>query len=216
MPAVVDSSPIRVLIVDDHRIVREGLQLIVERETDMCVVASVATGEEAIVAFERERPDVVLMDLQLAEMSGVEAIRGIRKSDPNARVVVLTVYAGDEDIFRAIDVGAITYLLKDALSADLIHVIREVHAGLRPMPPDVQARLDSRATRPTLTEREIEVLRYVLEGNRNKEIAAILSIREDSVEGHLKHIFAKLDVHDRTAAVYLALRRGILHLAVRQ
>ncbi len=206
------APPIRVLVVDDHRIVLEGLALIIGREQDIKVVGSAATGEEAVAAFARDRPDIVLMDLQLPGISGVEAIREIRRLDPNAHIVVLTMYGGDEDIYRALEVGATTYLLKDSLSDDLVHMVREVHAGGRPMPPDVKARLDARAARPTLTQREVGVLGLVLEGRRNKEIAASLSISEETVEVHMKNIFAKLGVHDRTAAVYVALRRGIIHV----
>ena len=206
------AGPIRVLVVDDHWVAREGLAAVIEREPDIELVASAATGQEAVAAFAKERPDVVLMDLQLGEMSGVDAIRQIRKLDPNARVVVLTMYDGDEDIHQALHAGATTYLLKGSPSDDLIRVLHEVHDGKRPVGPDVQARLDDRATRPTLTPREVDVLRLVLEGNRNKEIADSLSISEDTVTAHLKNIFAKLDVHDRTAAVYVALRRGILHV----
>lgn len=205
-------APIRVLVVDDHRIVRDGLALIVGREADISVVASSGSGEDAVAEFRRHRPDVVLMDLQLPGMSGVEAIRAILAIDATARVVVLTMYDGDEDIFRALEVGATTYLLKDSVSDDLIRVVREVHAGGRPMPDDVKARLADRAARPTLTPREVRVLQLVLEGKRNKEIAGALSISEETVEVHLKNVFTKLDVHDRTAAVYVALRRGILHV----
>jgi len=207
-----ETAPIRVLVVDDHWVVREGLALIIGRETDINVVGSVATGEEAVATFLRERPDVVLMDLQLAGMSGVDAIREIRKSNPSVPIVVLTMYDGDEDIHRALQAGATTYLLKGSPSQDLIRVIRDVHAGQRPVRPDVQARLEDRAARPTLTQREVDVLQLVLEGQRNKEVAASLSITEDTVQAHLKNIFTKLDVHDRTAAVYVALRRGILHV----
>jgi DNA-binding NarL/FixJ family response regulator len=209
---VVEAAPIRVLVVDDHWVVREGLALIMAREADIDVVGAVATGEEAVAVFLRQRPDVVLMDLQLAEMSGVEAICEIRESDPNARIVVLTMYDGDEDVHRALQAGAMTYLLKGSPSHDLIRVIRDVHAGKRPLRPDVQVRLEDRAARPTLTHREIDVLERVLKGERNKEIAASLSIAEDTVQAHLKNIYVKLDVHDRTAAVYVALRRGIIHV----
>ena len=205
-------SPIRVLVVDDHRIVREGLALIIDREADIEVVGTAASGEEAVAAFTRDRPDIVLMDLQLPGMSGLEAIRDIRRLDPRARIVVLTMYGGDEDIHRALEVGATTYLLKDSLSDDLIRVVREVHAGGRPMTPDVKARLDDRAAHPALTQREIRVLQVAMEGKRNKEIAASLSISEETVEVHMKNIFTKLGVHDRTAAVYVALRRGIIHV----
>ena len=206
------ATPIRVLVVDDHRIVRDGLGLIISREKDIEVVASAGSGEEAVAAFRRQRPDVVLMDLQLPGMSGVEAIRAIRGIDADARIVVLTMYDGDEDIYRALEGGATTYLLKDSVSDDLIGVVRDVHAGGRPMAADVKARLADRAARPTLTQREVRVLQLVLRGKRNKEIAGALSISEETVEVHLKNIFTKLDVHDRTAAVYVALRRGILHV----
>lgn len=205
-------SPIRVLVVDDHRIVREGLALIIGREADIRVVAAAASGEEAVAAFRRDRPDIVLMDLQLPGMSGVDAIRAIRSIDAHAPIVVLTMYDGDEDIHRALDAGAATYLLKDSLTDDLIHVMREVHAGRRPIPSDIKARLEDRAMRPTLTPREVRLLQLVLEGHRNKEIAASLSISQETVEVHLKNIFTKLRVHDRTAAVYVALRRGIIHV----
>ena len=206
-------SPIRILVVDDHRIVRDGLQLIIEREPDCTVVGSVATGEDAVACFVSERPDVVLMDLQLPVMSGVEAIRAIRQVDPAARTIVLTMYDGDEDIHRALQAGATTYLLKSSLSNDLIRVLREVHRGESPLRPDVKARLDNRAARPTITQREVRVLELVSRGQRNKEIAAALSISEETVEVHLRNIFTKLDVHDRTGAVYVAVTRGIIHIA---
>lgn len=206
-------SPIRILVVDDHRIVREGLQLIIEREPDCTVVGSVATGEDAVACFRRERPDVVLMDLQLPVMNGVEAIRAIRQIDPKAKTIVLTMYDGDEDIHRALQAGANTYLLKASLSNDLIRVLREVHRGESPLRPDVKARLDDRAARPTITQREVSVLELVSRGQRNKEIATALSISEETVEVHLRNIFTKLDVHDRTGAVYVAITRGIIHIA---
>ena len=207
------STPrIRVLCVDDHRIVREGVALIIAREPDMEVVGLAATGEDAVQLFKRERPDVTLMDLRLGTMSGLEAIRAIRRDEPRARIVVLTMYQGDEDIHRALSAGAATYLLKDALSDDLISVVREVHAGGHPIGPDVRARLDQRAAQPTLTPREIQVLQLVSQGKRNKEIAAILGLSDDTVPVHVKNIFAKLRVNERTAAVNVALRRGIIHI----
>ena len=205
-------SPISVLCVDDHRIVREGIGLIIAREPDMEVVGSAATGEEAVAVFTRERPDVTLMDLQLPTMSGLEAIHAIRREDADARIIVLTMYQGDEDIHRALTAGATTYLLKDTLSDDLIRFVREVHAGRRPIRPDVKARLDERATQPTLTPREVQVMELVSEGKRNKEIAVRLGISEETVQVHLKNIFAKLKVGERTAAVNVAIRRGIVHI----
>ena len=206
------NTPVRVLCVDDHRIVREGIALILSREPDITVVATAATAQEAVAEFKRHLPDITLMDLRLGETSGIEAIREIRREYPAARIVVLTMYQGDEDIHRALSAGATTYLLKDALSDDLIRVVREVHAGGHPMAPDVRARLDKRAAQPTLTPREIQVLQLVSQGKRNKEIAAILGLSEDTVPVHVKNIFAKLRVNERTAAVNVALRRGIIHI----
>jgi DNA-binding NarL/FixJ family response regulator len=205
-------SRIRVLCVDDHRIVREGIGLIIARQADMEVVGSAATGEDAVLLFKRERPDVTLMDLQLPTMSGLEAIRAIRREDAEARIIVLTMYQGDEDIHRALSAGATTYLLKDTLSDDLIRFVREVHSGRSPIRADVKARLDERAGQPTLTPREVQVMELVYEGRRNKEIATLLKISEETVQVHLKNIFAKLKVGERTAAVNVALRRGIVHI----
>jgi DNA-binding NarL/FixJ family response regulator len=205
-------ASIRVLCVDDHRIVREGIALILAREPDIEVVASAANAEEAVIEFKRHKPDVTLMDLRLGERNGIDAIKEIRRDCPDARIVVLTMYQGDEDIHRALSAGAATYLLKDALSDDLIRVVREVHAGGHPIGADVRARLDQRAAQPTLTPREIQVLQLVSQGKRNKEIAAILGLSDDTVPVHVKNIFAKLRVNERTAAVNVALRRGIIHI----
>lgn len=202
----------RVLCVDDHRIVREGLALIISQQPDLEVVGLAGTSEEAIEQFRDTAPDVTLMDLRLREASGVDSIRAIRGIDPSARLVVLTMYEGDEDIYRALEAGAITYLLKDMLSADLVRVIRDVAGGGLPVMERVQARLAERAAHPTLTSREVAVMELVAQGMRNKEIAAMLSISEATICVHLKNIFAKLDVHDRTAAVGVALRRGIVHI----
>lgn len=205
-------SPIRVLCIDDHRLVRDGVALIISQQPDMEVVGSAATGEEGVALFMRLRPDITLMDLQLPVMTGLQALREIKRVAPDARVIILTMYRGDEDIYRALSAGAATYLLKDTVSDDLINVIREVHAGKRPLGPEVQARLDERADHPALTDRETEVLRLVYRGQRNKEIASALAISEETVRVHLKNIFSKLEVTDRTAAVNVALRRGIIHV----
>jgi two-component system NarL family response regulator len=183
----------------------------VGRQPDMEVVAAAATGEESVELFRRFRPDVTLMDLQLPTMSGLDAIHAIRREDPNARIIVLTVFQGDEDIYRALKAGAATYLLKDALD-DLARMVREVHAGGRPLPPNIQALLDARSAHPELTAREIEVLRLVVTGMRNREIAVQLGISEETAKVHIKNILAKLNVNDRTAAVAEAVRRGIIHL----
>jgi DNA-binding NarL/FixJ family response regulator len=204
--------PIRILCVDDHRIVREGIELIIARQPDMQVVGSAAGADESVELFRRHLPDVTLMDLQLGAKTGVEATRAIRREHPTARIVVLTMYQGDEDIFRALQAGATTYLLKDTLSDDLIRVIREVHAGKHAVGPDIEARLAERAAGPTLTPREIQVVGLIAEGMRNKEIAAALGISDETVQVHVKSIFWKLKVKDRSAAMNVALRRGIVHL----
>ena len=203
---------IRVMCVEDHRIVREGLALIINQEPDMKMVGSCATVDEAIDLYRTVRPDVTLMDLRLGAASGVDAIKAIRAENPQARIIVLTMYEGDEDIYRAHQAGATTYLLKDTLSADLVRVVREVHAGERPVLPEVQARLAERASMPTLTSREIEVIQLISQGLRNKEVGAMLGITEGTVQIHVKNIFAKLNVNDRTGAVQVAVRRGLIHM----
>jgi len=206
------ASRIRVLCVDDHRIVREGIALILSREPDIEVVARAASGEEAVAMFRRHRPDITLMDLRLKAMSGVDAIATIRREDPNARIIVLTMYVGDEDIHQALAAGATTYLLKEALPDELVRTVRDVFAGEHPLRDDVKAKLDARAGRPALTPREIEVLELISRGLRNKLIATELGITETTVAVHIKNIFAKLKVNERTAAVHVAIRRGIVHI----
>ncbi len=208
----VATSRIRVLCVDDHRIVREGIALILSREPDIDVVARAASGEEAVAMFRRHRPDITLMDLRLKTMSGVEAISTIRRDDPNARIIVLTMYVGDEDIHQALAAGATTYLLKEALPDELVRTVRDVYAGEHPLRDDVKAKLDARAGLPALTPREIEVLELISRGMRNKLIATELGITETTVAVHIKNIFAKLKVNERTAAVHVAIRRGIVHI----
>ena len=203
---------IRILCVDDHRIVREGIALIIARQPDMRVIAFAATSDEAVQKFEQHHPDITLMDLRLGNTSGLDAIIAIRHKHRDARIIVLTMYQGDEDIHQALKTGAATYLLKESLSDDLIRVVREVHAGGQPMEPDVRARLDERAAQPTLTPREVQVLKLVAVGHRNKEIASLLGLSHETVPVHLKNIFAKLGVNERTAAVNVALRRGIVHI----
>ena len=203
---------ITVLCVDDHRIVREGLRMIINDEPDMVVIGAAATGGEAVARYQQHSPDITLMDLQLPDMGGVDAIRTIRRLDAGARIIVLTMYKGDEDIHRAIAAGASTYLLKDTLADDLPRIVRDVHAGRRTLPPDVQAKLEERAAYPTLTVREIEVMELVAAGRRDKEIAIALSISNQTVRVHMKNIFAKLGVSDRTEAMGVAIRRGIIHV----
>jgi DNA-binding NarL/FixJ family response regulator len=203
---------ITVLCVDDHRIVREGLRMIIDSEPDMAVIDTAGTGGEAVMRYRQHRPDITLMDLRLPDMGGVDAIREIRRLSPTARIIVLTMYKGDEDIHRAIAAGASTYLLKDTLADDLPGIVREVHAGQHTLPADVAARLQQRAAHPTLTSREIEVIKLVAAGRRDKEIAVALSISAHTVRVHMKNIFTKLGVSDRTEAMSLAIRRGIIHI----
>jgi two-component system, NarL family, response regulator len=208
-----DSNRIRVLLVDDHRIVREGLAMVIDRQPDMRVIATAANADEAVKRYQQHRPDLTIMDLQLGGTSGVSAIATIREQDPAARIVVLTMMRGDEDIYRAMEAGAVTYLLKDTAIEDLTRVIRDVHAGRSPrVSPEIRAQIAARAERPVLTGRETEVLELVRRGLRNREIGTSLGISEETVQSHVRSILSKLDVPDRTAAVDVALRRGILHL----
>jgi len=204
---------IRILIVDDHPIVRKGLAATINPEPDMEVVASASSGMQAIDLFRQNKPDVTIMDLTLTpEMSGIQAIQAIRRECPTARVIVLSAYKGDEDIYRALEAGAATYLLKESLGDDLITIVREVHAGGGPISPEVGRKLADRVQLETLTARELEVLPLVAKGMRNKEIGATLNISEETAQGHVKNILAKFHVHDRTEAVTIAIRRGILHI----
>jgi len=204
---------IRILIVDDHPIVRKGLAATIEPEPDMEVVASASSGKQAVGLFREKNPDVTIMDLTLTpEMTGIQAIQAIRREFPDARVIVLSAYKGDEDIYRALEAGAVTYLLKESLGDDLILIIHEVDAGGGPIPPEVGRKLADRVNQRALTPREVEVLQLVAKGMRNKEIGANLNISEETVQGHVKNILSKLQVHDRTQAITIAIRRGILHI----
>ena len=211
-PSTTAVAPVRVMCVDDHRLMREGIRRIVALQPDMVVVAEASNGAEAVELFQKHKPDVTLMDLQLPTMNGHEAIRAIRRLQPDARIVVLTMYFGDEDVYRAIESGVMGYILKDTVPDDLIHVIREVHAGRRSVPPEIEAVLDARAMQPSLTQRELQVLQLLATGKRNKEIASALGISADTTNAHVKSIFQKFNVHDRTAALAEAIRRGIIHI----
>jgi two-component system NarL family response regulator len=206
------NTPIRVVCVDDHGLMRDGIKLMLELQPDIKVVGTGANGEEALELCRRHHPDVVLMDLRMPGMSGLDAIRAIRSEDSEARIVVLTMYEGDEDIYGALKMGAAAYVLKDSLSDDLIRVVREVHAGERPMLAEVAVRLSTRLTQRSLTAREVDVLALVAKGMRNKEIADTLGISQETVQAHFRNIFTKLEVTDRTAALTVALRRGFIHL----
>jgi DNA-binding NarL/FixJ family response regulator len=204
---------IRVLCVDDHRVVLDGLTLLLSRESDMEVVGRATTGEQAVDLYREHRPDVVLMDLQMPGAGGVAAIRTIRGEFPDARIVVLTMYQGEEDIFRALEAGASSYLLKDSLSDDLIHVVRQVHSGQPALSNDVHTMLAHRAAQPVLTPREIQVVQLIAKGLRNKEIGVALNVSEETAKMHVKNILSKLKVNDRSAVIAVAVRRGILHIS---
>lgn len=206
------ASHIRILCVDDHPVVREGIAFVLELQPDMRVVAVAGSGEQAVSMYREVQPDVTLMDLQLPGMSGREAIRAICSDSPEARIIVLTMHHGDEDIYQAMQAGATTYLLKDMLSKDLVRVIREVHAGNRPIPEEIAARLASRTTQQTLTPREQAVIKLVADGLSNKQIGTALNITEETVHSHIRNIFVKLRVSDRVSATNVATRRGIIHV----
>jgi two-component system, NarL family, response regulator len=203
---------ISVLCVDDHRLMRDGITHILERYDDVRVVGHAANGREATEMYARLHPRITLMDLQMPVMNGLEAIKTIRAADPEARIIVLTMYQGDEDAFRALDAGAVGYVLKDSVPEELIRVIRDVHEGRDAIPPDVSAKLAARGAQPSLTARELQVLQLLVTGMRNKEMASHLGISEDTVRAHVKGVFAKFRVHDRTAALAEALRRGLVRL----
>jgi len=203
---------IRVLVVDDHPPMRAGLVALINSQPGMDVVAEASDGEEAIEVYEDVRPDVVLMDLRMPGMGGVEATLLLRKKFPEVRVIVLSTYDLDEDIHRAIQSGAKSYLLKDMSIEDIAGTIRAVHQGDTSLPPQVAERLTERAKREQLTERERDVLASLIKGRSNKEIASSLCISEDTVKSHLKTLFAKLRVRDRTGAAVEAIRHGIVHL----
>jgi DNA-binding NarL/FixJ family response regulator len=205
-------APIRIMVTDDHPVVRGGFAAMIETEPDMAVVAQASSGEEALELFRRVRPDVTLMDLRMPGMGGVEAIRTLRREFPDSRVIVLTTYDGDEDIYRALEAGAQAYLLKDMLCDEILAAIRAVHAGQRRIPAAVGTRLAERMAGMNLSEREQQVLDLVAAGKSNKEIAAALEITEATVKGHMTNILGKLGVTDRTQAVITALRRGLVHL----
>jgi two-component system NarL family response regulator len=205
-------NPIRLLVVDDHPAFRMGLTALIEDEPDMTVVAESGDGREVVELFRREKPDIVLMDLRLPGLSGVEAIIALRKEFPACRVIVVTTYDADEDIYRAIQSGAQSYLLKDMSKNEIVCTIRAVHAGGNPLSANVANRLAKRLQRQELNQRELEALHFLVKGHSNKEIAAKLFISEDTVKTHLKNLFHKLKVQDRTEAAITAIRLGIVHL----
>jgi DNA-binding NarL/FixJ family response regulator len=206
-----NSAPIRIMIVDDHPVVRRGFAGMIATEPEMLVVAEAGDGGQAVEFFRKHHPDVTLMDLRMPRMGGVQAITEIRKEFPRSRFIVLTTYDGDEDIYSALRAGAQGYLLKDMYCDEIIEAIKAVHAGLRRIPPQVAMRLAERPLASALSSRELEVLELIAAGRSNKEIADLLGITEPTVKGHVSNILSKLSVSDRTQAVTAALQRGILH-----
>ena len=202
--------PIRLLTADDHPLLREGIAAIIEGQPDMELVAEAANGHEAVEYFRTHRPDVTLMDIQMPEMNGIEATLAIRREFPEARIVMLTTYRGDVRALRAIQAGAAGYLLKSMLRKDLLDTVRAVRAGQRRIPGEIAQTLAEHVTHETLSEREIDVLRLVAQGGTNKRVAARLEITEDTVKAHMKNILGKLVATDRTHAVMIALKRGII------
>ena len=206
------TRPVRLLVVDDHHIVRQGLIALLSTVPEMEVVAEASDGKQALELYRRHQPDVTLMDLRMNSMNGVETTRAIRAEFPNARIIVLTTFDGDEDIYRALQAGARGYLLKGMDTEELLAAIRTVHSGKSRIPAPVAERLAERMNTPALTERETEVLRLIVGGNSNKEIAAALFISEATVKTHINSLLSKLGVTDRTQAATTALQRGIVHL----
>jgi DNA-binding NarL/FixJ family response regulator len=206
------AGPIRVLIVDDHPLLREGIAALVGGQTDMTLVAEGSNGREAVQAFRTHVPDVTLMDLQMPEMSGLDAIGAIRGEFPEARIIVLTTYSGDVQVVRALQAGARGYLLKNLVHKELLDTIRAVHAGKKMVSPEASYELAEHATDDALTPAEIDVLRLIAGGNANKQIADLLSVTEETVKGRVRNILSKLGANDRTHAAMIGLKRGIIDL----
>jgi DNA-binding NarL/FixJ family response regulator len=209
---MIQPTRIRVFSVDDHPLFREGIAAVINNQPDLTMVAQASTGRDAIQQFRTHRPDVTLMDLRLPDMSGIDVVIAIRTEFPDAHIVMLTTFEGDVEIQRALSAGARGYILKSMPPKELADVIRQVHAGKKRIPPEVAAQLAEHLGEETLTEREIDVLGRVAHGNRNRDIGEQLLISEETVKVHMKHIMEKLGAHDRTQAVAIALRRGIIQL----
>jgi DNA-binding NarL/FixJ family response regulator len=205
-----EAGPIRILAVDDHPVVRQGIAGLVAVYSDMSLVAEASNGREAIQQFRTHHPDVTLMDLQMPEMNGLDAMIAIRGEFPEARIIVLTTYAGDVQVVRALKAGARGYLLKNSLHKELLETIRSVHAGKRALSAEASYQLAEHATDDALTPAEVRVLRLIAEGNANKEIAAQLSVSEETVKGQVRNILSKLGANDRTHAAMIGLKRGII------
>lgn len=207
-----DTKQIRIMTVDDHPVLRQGIAALIADQPDMTLVAEATNGREAIQQFRAHRPDVTLMDLQMPEMNGLDAMIAIRGEFADARIIVLTTYAGDVQARRALQAGARGYLLKNSLHKELLDTIRAVHAGRKNLSPEVSFDLAEHAAEDALSPLEVRVLRLIAEGNSNKEIAARLSVTEDSVKGHVRNILSKLGANDRTHAAMIGIKRGIIEL----
>jgi DNA-binding NarL/FixJ family response regulator len=205
-------QPIRVLSIDDHPVLSEGIATMINSQPDMQLVASASTGTEGILKHREIKPDITLMDLRLPDLSGIDVMLAIRPEFPNARIILLTMFAGDVEIQRALQAGAQGYLLKSMPPEQMIETIRKVHAGKKRVPPEIATNLVEHLGEEPLSNREIEVLRHVAEGNRNRDIARRLSIAEETVKVHFRHIIGKLGASDRTQAMVIAARRGFIHL----
>ena len=205
-------KPIRILTIDDHALLRKGIRMLIGAETDMQLVAEASTGREGVEAFRAHQPDIALMDLQMPDMNGIEAIIAIRGEFPDARIIVLSTYSGDVQVVRALKSGARAYLLKGNVNKELLATIRAVHAGQKRISAEVASDLAEHTGEDDLTERELEVLRLISAGNANKEIAAQLDLAEDTVKRHVTNILSKLRANDRTHAVTIGLKRGIIEL----
>jgi DNA-binding NarL/FixJ family response regulator len=207
-----EAAKIRVFSVDDHPLLHEGLALVIRNQSDLLLVAEASNGRDAILRFREQNPDVTLMDLRLPDMSGIDAMIAIRSEFPEARIIMLTTFAGDVEIQRALQAGARAYVLKSMPPKELVEIIRQVHAGKKRIPPEIAANLAEHYSDEALTGREVEVLAQVAGGNRNRDIAEKLFITEETVKVHVKHIMEKLGAADRTQAVAIAVRRGIIQL----
>jgi DNA-binding NarL/FixJ family response regulator len=205
-------NPVRVMSVDDHPLIREGIAAIINNQSDMTLIASVSTGADGIKSFSDLQPDVTLVDLRLPDLSGIEVIIAIRAQNPGARLIVLTTFEGDVEMQRALKAGASGYLLKNMPAKQIVDTVRAVHAGKRVIPPQIAMQIAEHVAEEALSQRELEVLRHVAEGNRNRDIGELLHISEETVKVHLKHVMEKLGASDRTQAVAIAVRRGIMHL----
>ncbi len=203
---------IRVFCVDDHPLMREGIAAVIRNEPDMLFVGEAQCGRDAIAGFREYQPDVTLMDLRLPDISGIDALIAIRTEHKDARIIMLTTFDGDAEIQRSLEAGAKGYMLKSMPRKELLEMVRKVHAGKRHVPPEIAAQLAEHIGHETLSKREIEVLQKIAGGNRNSDIAALLFITEETVKGHVKHIMEKLGASDRTEAVAIGLRRGIIQL----